>query len=246
MSDDHGSDNRHGWDASYLSRGGGLPPWYELDCKDLGEFLGSSRVDLSRAHRIIDMGAGIGFRTMLAVAMNAAMNRPEVRVSCVEFSATAVGRGRELWDAVRTGAASLRAGAGGVAQPRCELTFHLASVCDLPGELVRSEPDVVIDWMMLHGLPRSLWERYSQSLLALNPRWILLKCFTSKHGTITRLTRSVNGVQKHQLSDADVLAFLGSRYRVVGLTRDWPEVASPQGHSEPEIAAKRAYCLERI
>ncbi len=245
MGDASGSDNRDNWDASYSSRGGDLPPWYELDCDDLGEFLRGSRVDQSRATRIVDMGAGIGYRTMLAMAMNQEMNRPEVRVSCVEFSATAVARGRELFEAVRTGAASLRAVARGVGRPRYELTFDLASACELSGELLRSEPDVVIDWMMLHGLPRPMWGRYSQNLLALNPRWILLKCFTSEHGTITRLTRSVSGVEKHQLSDGEVLAFLGGRYRVVGDPRDWPEVASPKGHSEPEIAAKRAYCLER-
>jgi hypothetical protein len=242
-------ENQAQWNSMYAPSADGtwpLPPWCELDCDDLGEFLSASPLDFSRIHTVLDMGAGYGLRTMIGLAMTTDLNRPDVHAVCVDIAQAAIDRGMTLWESVRLGRIALPTRSPLLPPLRCSMTFRRASAASLPEDVLCTNPDLVIDWMMLHGLPKPLWQSYLASVIHMRPRYILLKCFSSEHGTLTALPDTVSGVTKYQLSDADVSRLFNGLYRVVGTCRDWPEELKPSRHSDGPIGAKRAYCFERV
>ena len=226
---------------------GGVPPWYQFDCFDLARFIRESGIDLLSVRRILDVGGGLGLRSMLATTANPGLNRPDVHVTCVDIAPLAIHRGVRLWDAVRHGRSSPDLfGYRPEALPRHSMAFRLESAADLPLDLLNPSPDVLIDWMFTHGLPRPLWAAYLSAIKAARPRFILFKCFSRELATVDSLKQTITGIDKHLFRDADVDATFGPEYRRTPVVHDSPEIKNPTGHTDGIIAAKRAYVLERV
>lgn len=248
MSQSDYAHSQEAWDQSYAPRADGRlrrPPWYELDCADLAECVRSSQLPCTKIRRIIDVGAGYGIRTILAVAMNDALNRPDVEVVCVDLSKHAVEQGQAVVRAVHAGRPLSEWLPYQVPTLRASFRFQQASAASLPDEITSPPVDILVDWMMLHGLPSESRPHYLNAVDRMGASYIFLKCFTREHGSLRSLPESVPGVSKHQFSDTEVLSMFGGRYAVLGQPRDWPEDLSPKHHTDGPIAAKRAYCLER-
>jgi hypothetical protein len=237
---------RFGW-STHGYESDGVPPWYQLDCHDLSRFIRLAIHDLAGAQRIIDIGGGLGLRSMLAVSENPELNRSNVHITCVDIAPAAIVRGMQLWESVRQDLPSPDLFHYSIrTTPRYSMSFRLESATDFPLDLLAPAPDLWIDWMMLHGLPQELWPQYMETLRRAKPRFIALKCFTREHGTLQGLPASIPGVPKHQFTDAEIDEIFGHQFERTRYQMDWPEALHPVDHTDGPVAAKRAYLLRRI
>ncbi|MBX3402384.1 MAG: class I SAM-dependent methyltransferase [Phycisphaeraceae bacterium] len=223
------------WDDAYR----GYPAWYELDTQDLTQFIRQCRLPLDRCERVLDLGSGYGKRIIDAVLALPEWNHERLQVTCVDISPRAIDSGRDRWASIK------QTHIAGKAAPKCAIEFRVADVTSLPDDIVSAQWDIVIDWMLLHGLPASLQGAYTAQLQTIDTECLLLKCFTAEHGSLSELPETIPGVAKSQFSDAQIATLLGPNYAQATTIMDWPEDVKPEGHSDGPIAAKRAYCFPR-
>lgn len=220
------------------------PPWSQIGSDDLRCLLSRSSIPLRRIRRVVDIGSCDARRVLQAFTAIEALNREDLNVTCVDICPEAIEAGRERWSRLVEG----EPGPGGpvpLPRPRFRVGFVHASATRLPASMGELTTDLWIDWMMLHGLPKRCWRDYRLGIEQCKPRYFVLKCFTREHGTLTHLPQTIEGVEKHQLSDADVSAFLGHDYQLLDPPIDWPERLDAHAHSDGIEAAKRAYVFQR-
>lgn len=216
-------------------------PWGQIPPIDLVEFLYSLGLPLKGVRRILDVGSCDGSRIIHACRTVPELNRADLHVHCVDVCESSVEVGRSNWSAMK----KHRTSHAEIEGPRFTVSFEVGSATSIAEQEQAQNPDMLLDWMMLHGLPKSAWAKYRLQIEKLRPRFVLIKCFTTETGGPKSLPQTVPGVEKHVLSDHDVMEFVGAEYKLVKRPMDWSGCERTDKHVDGIEGAKRAYCFER-
>ena len=211
---------------------------------DLAGFLAESKVPLDAISSILDVGSGDGRRIIHALACNTALNRPEVHVTCVDFSVRAIVWGVDLWKRLRDDTPPADYQLPPNVSPLWSMEFRNEDATSLPVDIRTRKYELVIDWMMLHGMPCPQVEAYAASLMQLGARFIVLNCFSQEGATVTQLSKAVEEVEKRQWSQAEVEQLFSDHYNLLGRPYPWPEDLNVDD-GDGIRAAKQSYCFER-
>lgn len=182
---------------------------------------------------------------MYALARNPLLNRRDLHVTCIEYAPRAVLWGVDLWTRI-----GLRLPVRDFKLPRgvkanWTMSFRNVDATALPADILNAHHDVVIDWMMLHGLPRDQTAGYFKTINRLAPRFFVVKCCSKEGSSLKKLRRSVPKVIKRQWSQAELVEAVGPRYRIFGEPRQCRENLRMNDGDGPRTA-KREYCFRRV
>ena len=220
-------------------------PWAEIPSVDLSDFIRSTPIPLLSVSSITDIGSCDGSRIMHACMSIPELNRSDVRVHCIDVCESSIEMGRHRWQLRNVTQSTSSATSEDLFMPRFAMSFDVGNATNFARVIKGSRTDVLIDWMMLHALPKVAWEPYRQQIRDIAPRYLLIKCFSAGASGVSRLPQTIPGVTKHLLSDQDVIHFVGRDYRLIGSPMTWGECLRPDAHVDGIEAAERAYCFER-
>lgn len=222
-----------------------LPPWAQIHPEDLASFLPHSGIPLASIRSILDLGSGGGIRIIHAIARNPELNRRDLHVTCVDFAMPAVMWGVDLWRRVRSGMPVPELRLSEPVIPCWSMAFLDENVHALPLEIFERKFDLVIDWMLLHGMHPERAKRHARVIERLAPKYFMLKSFSKEGSTKEFLSEAVGGVVKAQRSRQEVEELFGPRFQLLGEPRPCAEDLEAQ-HSDGHVAAKMEYCFRLV
>lgn len=220
------------------------PAWYRISPEDLASFLPQSGIPLRSIRSILDLGAGDGRRIIHAMARNPEMNRPDLHVTCVDFATRAICWGVDLWSRLREGLVVSDYEIPFGIKPKWSMSYRDEDAMSLPQDICRTQFDVIIDWLMFHGMPLDQVPHYVASINRMAPTFFVLKCFSTEGSTLTTLQQAVTDVDKHQWSRAALEDLFGDHYEVIGKPVPCEERLDLNDGDGPR-AAKMEYCFKR-
>lgn len=185
------------------------PPWTKLPLGDVRRALVRSGLPLDDVRSIVELGAGDCQRILHALTTLPSLNREDLTVTCVDLSPRAVYWGMDEWARLSLGLSRRRL------RPRWSMRFLAADALGVSSREIGS-PDVLIDWMMFHGLTEREILRYRRLIRELRPRYFILKCFAEPGGEGGRMASVVRGVRKRRWSEDQILELFGDQFALAG------------------------------
>lgn len=213
------------------------PPWCRIPPLDLKRALDRARLPLRSIRTIVELGSGACHRILAMLAATPALNRPDVTVTCVDLSPNAIYWAMDEWNRMCLGLVR------GKHRPRWSMRFIASDALALTPDRL-GPTNLLVDWMMLHGLDDHQVARYQRLLEAAAPDHFLLKCFDARAGGEPIPRPAVHGITKRRWTQEQVVGLVSPNLRLVGsphLCRARPDLDDGDGPRE----AKREYYFQR-